>query len=284
MGGESLREISRRENALLRESARGGMLRRLGGAAQLNREDSTRDKGEDAWLMTYLDLITLLLVLFVLLLAYSERGSDAFAQITHAIGEATRHGDRLIQPIPMAPAPGQPIPQQLEQPGEPAPGSELERRSDAVLEGMQQDLLSQFAEAGMGAGIEVMLRQDQLDIQLSEQILFASGEARLRPEASRALSPIANVLRLQPYDLTVEGHTDNIPIATEMFPSNWELSASRASYVVRFLIQQGINAERLRAVGYADTRPIGDNLSPEGRAKNRRVTLIIHQQQQQDPP
>ncbi len=279
MNDESLRESIRRENAMLRESAHGGLLRRLGSGARLP-VDTTRDEGGESWLMTYLDLMTLLLVLFVLLLAYADRGGEAYEQITRSMSEAARHGEQLIEPILLEPAPGAPIPIPVEEPGDPR----FDELADTVLEGMQQDLLSQFSEAGMDSGVEMMLREGQLDIQLSEQILFASGEARLRPEASRALTPIADVLRQQPYDLTVEGHTDNIPIATPLFPSNWELSASRASYVVRFLIDQGINAERLRAVGYADTRPIGENATAEGRAKNRRVTLVIHQQHQQDPP
>lgn len=281
MSGESLRDEMRRETAMMRESAHGGLLRRLGSGSRLQAEDSTRDQGE-AWLMTYLDLITLLLVLFVLLLAYSDKGSDDYTQVIKAMAEATRDGEQVIETLPMHPRPGVPIEVLVEETGVEPPM--VEEGGDEVLEGMQQDLLSQFAAAGMDAGVEVMLRKDQLDIQLSEQILFASGEARLRPEASRALSPIAEVFRMQPYDLTVEGHTDNIPIATAQFPSNWELSASRASYVVRFLIAQGIVPERLRAIGYAETRPLADNDSPEGRARNRRVTLIIHQQQAQDSP
>lgn len=277
MSNES-REALRRETALLRESARGGMLRRLGSGSQLPIEDSSREGGE-GWLMTYLDLLTLLLVLFVLLVAFSAQGGDAYQQATRAMADATRLGeksvDRIIEPIFVHPQPGAPVPLEVTQPGEPV----FDELADSVLEGMQQDLLSQFADAGMETGVEVMLRQNQLDIQLSDQILFPSGEARLREEAYKVLVPIANVLRQQRYDLTVEGHTDNIPIATERFPSNWELSASRASYVVRFLIDEGIEPVRLRAVGYAETRPIADNASVEGRAKNRRVILIIHQQQ-----
>ena len=279
MSNEAIRDEIRRETAMMRESARGGMLRRLGSGSRLPVEDSTREP-EESWLMTYLDLITLLLVLFVLLLAYADQGGESYSQMIKAMAEATRQGDgvaeKVLVPLPV----GEPV---VDVQAPQLSPVEPEAATDTVLEGMQQDLLSQFAAAGMESGVEVMLRKDQLDIQLSEQILFASGEARLRNEASRALSPIAEVFRTQPYDLTVEGHTDNIPIATEQFPSNWELSVSRASYVVRFLIGQGIEPERLRAVGYADTRPIGDNATDVGRAKNRRVTLIIHQQQQDVP-
>jgi chemotaxis protein MotB len=74
----------------------------------------------------------------------------------------------------------------------------------------------------------------------------------------------------------VEGHTDPVPISTLQFPSNWELSAQRATTVLRYLVRAGVPAERLRAVGYADTRPVADNSTPEGRAKNRRVALVVH--------
>lgn len=150
------------------------------------------------------------------------------------------------------------------------------RRTDYVLKDMSRDLQQQLDAAGLGASVDLKLKAEQLDIQLNEKILFSSGEAKLTRDAFMALDPIVNVLRDQGYDITVEGHTDNVPIANERFPSNWELSVARAAYVVRYLISQGIASDRLKAVGYADTRPLASNDSAEGRRTNRRVTLVIH--------
>jgi len=228
-----------------------GILQRVTNA--LNAEDSTREPA-DAWVMTYMDLITLMLTLFVLLLAYSQRQGDEYQQVTKAMAEAAS-GPSVINP--------EKLPAKY-------------RRTDSVLENMSRDLQQQLDAAGLGSNVDLKLKEQQLDIQLNEKILFSSGEARLTRDAFKALNPIVNVLRDQGYDITVEGHTDNVPIANARFPSNWELSVARAAYVVRYLIGEGIASDRLKAVGYADTRPLASNDTAEGRRTNRRVTLVIH--------
>lgn len=229
----------------------GNLLQRL--TSLHNSVDSTREPA-DAWVMTYMDLITLLLTLFILLLAYESRSSGEYQEVTQAMAKASQ-GASVIDP--------QRLP--LQHP-----------KTDSVLEDMSRELQQQLEQAGLGGSVDMQLKEQQLDIQLNERILFPSGEARLSGEAFKALDPIARLLSEQGYEITVEGHTDNIPIATARFPSNWELSVSRAAYVVRYLIEQGIASDRLKAVGYADTRPIAGNDSAEGRRTNRRVTLVIH--------
>jgi len=109
----------------------------------------------------------------------------------------------------------------------------------------------------------------------TDGVLFDSGRAVLRPEGARLLAPIAASLRGLPNPIRVEGHTDNAPIATAQFPSNWDLSAIRASAVVRTLIANRIPDGRLQASGYGDTRPIADNGTTAGRASNRRVEIYV---------
>ena len=107
-------------------------------------------------------------------------------------------------------------------------------------------------------------------------MLFNSGSADLLPEAGYILSDIVQIIRNNPhYDVDIQGHTDNHPINTAKFASNWELSAIRATTVLRYLIEDGISQERLTATGFADLRPVASNYTPEGRSKNRRVEFVL---------
>jgi len=124
--------------------------------------------------------------------------------------------------------------------------------------------------------VQLELQERGLIVRFAEQVFFDLGEATLKPEAMTALRKIAPVLKELPNALRVEGHTDNWPIRTERFPSNWELSVHRATNVVRFLIEeQGFDPDRLSAAGYAEYRPIRPNDTAENRAVNRRVDIVI---------
>jgi chemotaxis protein MotB len=112
-------------------------------------------------------------------------------------------------------------------------------------------------------------------VEINASVLFTSGEADLQAQSQPALEGLGRVLAPLPNDVEVEGHTDSTPMASSRYPSNWELSAARASSVVRLFIDQGVASVRLVAVGYADTRNISPNTTPEGRAQNRRVTVMI---------
>ncbi len=114
-----------------------------------------------------------------------------------------------------------------------------------------------------------------VEIEINASALFNQGEADIQPEAKKTLADAAKVLVENEYAIEVEGHTDNLPISTAKFPSNWELSSARASSVVRLFIDQGVVAKRLRAVGSADNQPVLPNDSPEARARNRRVTITV---------
>jgi chemotaxis protein MotB len=137
------------------------------------------------------------------------------------------------------------------------------------------DLLETFRDSALGERVEVTARPGAVSLEISDSILFTPASAALSVEGMALLNQLAGVLRTLPYTLAVEGHTDNVPIHTVQYPSNWELSAARAAMVTRKLIEQGVAAQRVRAVGYGDTRPRSENLTPEGRAKNRRVTFVL---------
>lgn len=129
------------------------------------------------------------------------------------------------------------------------------------------------------------LTNGDIVLTLPETVLFRSGESALRPEARPFIQAIGEVLIELDRHVRVEGHTDNVPIATEQFPSNWELSATRAVTVVRaFLEQYGVPADHLTAVSHADSRPLVDNLTPENRAKNRRVEIVVQERRPATQP
>ena len=135
-----------------------------------------------------------------------------------------------------------------------------------------------YAKAhGFGDKVQTIIERRGLVVRvLTDNLLFASGSATLKTGADQLLDEVAQLLNLDPsHPITVEGHTDNQPIATAQFPSNWELSTTRATNVVRFLISRSVSAYRLGAVGYADLHPIASNATAAGRAENRRVEIVL---------
>jgi chemotaxis protein MotB len=141
-----------------------------------------------------------------------------------------------------------------------------------------QKRLNAYAKAhGFGNRVQTTIERRGLVVRvLTDKLLFDSGEASLQPQGDPLLEEVAQLLNVdRTHPITVEGHTDNEPIATAAFPSNWELSTARATTVVRFLIAHGVHAGRLGAVGYADLHPVASNATASGRALNRRVDIVL---------
>ncbi|MCF7202819.1 OmpA/MotB family protein [Pseudomonas oligotrophica] len=207
-----------------------------------------REEEQEGWLLTYLDTITLLLVMLVVLLALAGQGERAPVTAASAAGAA-----------PVAPAadaaPLQPIIAGIAQPAPAAPEAA-------------------WAQA-LGEDIEVVVNQGSVSFRISSELLFASAEAELADAGLDVLDRLLPTLAAGGHRILVEGHTDDVPISGARFPSNWELSAARASSVVRYLQLNGIAATRMSATGFAETRPLGDNATADGRARNRRVELVM---------
>jgi chemotaxis protein MotB len=141
-----------------------------------------------------------------------------------------------------------------------------------------QKKLNAYAKAhGFSDKVQTVIQRRGLVVRvLTDKLLFDSGQATLQPQGEPLLEEVGQLLNVdQTHPITVEGHTDNVPIATAEFPSNWELSTARATTVVRFLIAHGVSAGRLGAVGYADLHPIASNATASGRALNRRVDIVL---------
>ncbi|MEW6167199.1 MAG: flagellar motor protein MotD [Pseudomonadota bacterium] len=262
-------------------------------------EDHTN---HEAWAIPYGDLITLLLAFFVVMYAVSSVNEGKYRVLADSLSAAFGGPPRSLKPVQigdkpekgtqteslfntvtlrgfeqdhsgvLADMPGARLGGAQEQPGasesQAVEGSaELRRMADAVQQAMreliQQDLV-------------IVRRTEQwLEIEIKTDILFPSGSARLSPDAVQVLERLAAILRPFPHALRIEGHTDNVPIATREFPSNWELSAARAASVVHLFMHQGIDAQRMTVVGLGEYHPAADNLTAEGRNRNRRVVVAV---------
>ena len=217
-----------------------------------------REEEQEAWLITYLDMLTLLLVMLVIMLALAGKGEGQTREPALVEAPQQAAGDQLAAIQPSA----SPIPSIV-----PLPAPAADARQDRTSEA-KPDL-------ALGDDIEVIVNDGSISFRISSEILFGSGRAELEDAGLDVIDRLVPTLAAGGHRIIVEGHTDNLPIQTERFPSNWELSASRASSVVRYLQLAGIESTRLSATGYADTRPLADNDDEQGRASNRRVELIM---------
>ena len=132
--------------------------------------------------------------------------------------------------------------------------------------------LDQF---GLNNSINVKVTHGYAELEIQDNVLFKSSESKLTSSGEALIKRLTPLLKQAVGLILIEGHTDNIPIKTSQFPSNWELGSSRATSVLHFLISQNLDSNHLRAITYADTMPIADNSTAEGREKNRRVKIII---------
>lgn len=211
---------------------------------------------EESWLMTYLDVMTLLLVMLVVMLAFAGKG-DGLKNM-QGIAEGLAGQQVLPKNAGILEASGNEVP---------TPQTQSQAHKKDPLEGLPLDKL--------GKDIDVVVSEGTVSFRISSEILFPSGQAELSLDGLRVLRQLVPVLNSTDHQVAVVGHTDAVPIRSARFPSNWELSSARAGSVVRYLESNGVSSNRLRAVGYADTRPLADNASAEGKATNRRVELIM---------
>lgn len=152
---------------------------------------------------------------------------------------------------------------------------ERERQQAARLAVFRQ-MLERFRSMIAAGQLRVRIVRNRMVIELSNNILFDSGRAELKPEGEAALAEIVGVLNSIPNrQFQVAGHTDNIPMRSSRFASNWDLSATRSVNVARFMIEGGLEAGRISAAGYADTQPVASNSDPDGRAQNRRIEIVL---------
>lgn len=228
------------------------------------------EEGSPAWMTTYSDLMTLLLVFFVLLFSFSVLNQQKF-QLFLASYQGMGILDGGVSSIVETEAAPQTYPENFETPEAAAALARTRELMETYM-----TVKNFLTDSGLNSIVEVRYEERGIALDIKERILFDSGKADLKPEARRLLDKLAELFSRIPNEVHVEGHTDNRPIHTIEFPSNWELSTARAARVARYFIEEHrLKPERFVVVGYGEYRPLYPNDTPEHMAENRRVVLLI---------
>lgn len=218
--------------------------------------------GMPEWMATYSDMVTLLLCFFVLLFSFATLDVQKFKAIAVSMNGSlgvldsgtTVNMEPLVNSFP----------------GD-SPTEENEE-----FQKLYEEMSNYIKENNLSSSITLRLDERGLLVRFMDNVLFESGRADLTPKAREIINKVAEIIKQNDNNVRVEGHTDNVPISTSRFPSNWELSTARAVNVVKYLIEvNSIEAKRLSASGYSDQHPVDDNNTHEGRQNNRRVDMVI---------
>jgi len=221
----------------------------------------------ERWVLSYADLVTLLLGFFIIMYATSKVDAEKFKLFAFGLQNAFAVDIREGTPA-----------------GSPAfdggrgllPGPINTASIQQDLATIQHEVEERASAAGVSGQIVVTRQDDTIVIRLPNQLLFPSASADLRAEAQAVLGVAGTVIAEVPHQVRVEGHTDNVPVGTERYPTNWELSSARATAVLRYLTEHAkVDAGRAFAAGFAEYRPVASNDTPEGRALNRRADIVL---------
>ena len=228
----------------------------------------------ERWLVSYADFITLLFAFFVVMYALSTVNEGKYRILSDSMASAFRNlpinaaSDRPAVVMPPVPV--------VAKAGAPAKMPDVARQKQRdKMRNVAKDILKVMAPLIEQGKVRVLETSRGVTIEINDSVLFSPGQALLQPALAKAMRAVAEVLAPTDFPITIEGHTDNVPINTAQFPSNWELSAVRATTVLRLFADAGVAGQRLTAIGYADTRPVESNAQADGRARNRRVTILI---------
>ncbi len=227
-------------------------------------DDEPRGGGTPLWYITFSDLMAILVGFFILLFGFSTMESNRFKQIAGSMREAF---------------------------GTPQPRADIVT-TPSIHDGIAapdkvsifEKLKTQLAPLALGENAEASIEEHGVRLRLSGELLFGAGSAALSSAAAPVLDRVARAVAQGGGDVVVEGHSDNLPIRSDVFPSNWELAGARAGAVVRYLESRGLPGIRLTATAYADTRPRASNAEDAGRAKNRRVEILIRTDRSESGP
>ncbi len=255
----------------------------------------------EAWAIPYGDLVTLLLAFFVVMYAVSSVNAGKYRVLSDALNSAFRGTPRALDPVqfgdkqvgPGAPVSvpsveqprfaGRPVPSlpqaRLDRAGPgasgPGPGGNVSEGTLAQLGGIADAVERSMSDLVMLDQLVVRNHEKWVEVEIRNDLLFASGAASLSASAEAIIARLGGVLGGATNPIRVEGHTDNVPIRTATFPSNWELSSARAASVVRVLSVNGVAPDRLAVLGLGEFRPAAPNDTADGRTRNRRVLLVI---------
>ena len=234
-------------------------------------EEAAAPRKQATWLATFADLVTLLMCFFVLLFAMSTTQQETYKELVKslrsALGAQTVPEAGTREGLTMHAVPSE----------EPSENQQIDELG-GMIEKELDDIVSEVRELvlfnKLGGEVSVVKTETGVVITMSDLLLFAQGGTRLSEKGLDILRKVAFVLSKLAYRVKVKGHTDSSPIASAMFPSNWELSAARAARVVRLLVKNGVTPQYISAEGYAHYHPVATNDTARGRALNRRVEIV----------
>ncbi len=244
------------------------------------RHEPHEEHPDESWLLPYSDLMTLLLALFIVLYSASAVNTSKFEEMSKAFKTAFSSGLGVLD--------NGAITEENQQKRRTA--EELDRKDDGKksrqmlekeeqqnLEQLKQQLDKYIKQNGLSSQLETLLNQSELLITIRDNALFPSGSANIKADSQKLASAIGQMLQAYPdYEILVTGHTDNQPINTTEFPSNWELSSKRAINFMKILLENtAFDPKRFSAIGYGEFRPLDSNVTDAGRATNRRVEVSI---------
>jgi chemotaxis protein MotB len=247
----------------------------------MRRKRHEESENLDRWLVSYADFITLLFAFFVILYAISSVNEGKYRVMSNSLVAAFKEIPRTLDPVQIgeinrikknAVIEQQNIQATVQGDTEPRSGAEDWRLN---LKDMALQIEAEMSELIEQDLVNVRRSDNWLEVEINTNILFRSGSAALVDKAEQVLDKIAAILAPYPNPINVEGFTDDVPINTLQFPSNWELSAARAASVVHLFSRQGVKPDRMSAIAYGQYRPIASNDTEAGRRKNRRVILAI---------
>lgn len=259
----------------------------------LKRKKKHEDHVDESWLIPYADVLTLLLALFIVLFAASEIDSNKYQAITRSLNSALQGGTGILEYESNVEIEGSnisstvPFPEDLinllpddegDEDEEIDSESEMSAEQDYLeLLEIQKSIESYITYNGLSSRLHTAITAEGLLLTITEDVLFESGSASLSHEAQSIAREIANLLVTDPPRMIrIEGHTDSRPINTPQFPSNWELSSARAINFMKIILENDdLEPSRISATGFGEHRPISTNDNEAGRAKNRRVEVVI---------
>ncbi len=237
--------------------------------------------GAPRWMTTFADLMAVLVVFFVMLYSFSTIDAEKYEQLAESLREVLGSTE-VEEEAPAIPEPTvidlegrSPEPRTIEEP-EPEPEY---REHDEIAEALREALRDELEE-GL---IDMADEDDGILLRFEEQAAFELGEKDLNLDFVPVLERVAQVLAETPGQIVIAGHTDDLPIRSERFRSNWDLSTARAVSVVHVMEDTGVEPARMRATGHADTRPLRPNVDAESRARNRRVDVLLMEDDDPDP-
>jgi len=252
------------------------------------RRKEEEHENHERWLVSYADFITLLFAFFVVMYAVSSVNEGKYKVLSNSLTNAFNNTTAAPGGQPFAVIQGAPpiaVQPVFKADKLPAPVKAEEKRVQdrQRMKNVANNIMDALQPLVAQGKVRLLETSRGVTIEINDSILFPAGQSKLQPASSSAMGAIAQVLASTDFPITIEGHTDNVPISTPQFPSNWELSAMRATTVLRLFNDSGVGAERLTAIGYGETRPLETNTTIEGRARNRRVSILIDSNRPEEP-